>query len=162
MAGPRRQTTWVGPAAQSEIAVSTATKAIIASFNPFDNNLAKPTIVRTRGILQVRPFTFAADLTMTGAFGIGIVTDRAFAAGAASIPGPFTDSGWDGWLATGFYCARYEVLSADGVVWVPQTVEIDSKAMRKVSDDETVVVMYESFIGAVFVDMPFRQLYKLS
>jgi len=162
LAGPKRQTTWVGPALQSFQAVSTASKVILASFDPAAAALTKPTIVRTRGILSVVPFAFTADLNHTGALGIGIVTDRAFAAGAASIPGPFTDSGWDGWLATQFFSFRFEVISGDGVVWLPYTVEVDSKAMRKVTDDETVVVMYESFLGAVNVDAPIRQLFKLA
>ena len=39
---------------------------------------------------------------------------------------------------------------------------IDSKAMRKVAPDETLVVMGESQAGAVNVANPFRMLVKLS
>ncbi len=35
---------------------------------------------------------------VVGAFGMLVVSEDAFAAGAASIPGPFTDAGSDLWM----------------------------------------------------------------
>ena len=40
--------------------------------------------------------------------------------------------------------------------------EVDSKAMRKVTDDETIVLVAESQVGAYKISMPLRLLLKLS
>ncbi len=155
--------TWIGPAAQSFIAVGGGAKVIIASFDGSANNVRKPTIVRSRGQLAVKPTSFAADNNIVGAFGICIVSDRAFAAGAALIPGPFTDAGWDGWFVWRSFSLAVEFLDSTGVVFNGALVmEIDSKAMRKVTDDETIVLMAESLDNNMQVSAPIRMLLKLS
>jgi len=159
--GAKRQTTWVGPALQGFVALAAATKIIVASFDPAANGLAKPTLVRTRGTVNVIPNVTTADVEFTGAIGVGVVTDRAFAAGAASIPGPFTDSGWDGWVATMLLSGALEFGTEGSFIWI-EGVEVDSKAMRKVTDDETVVIMAESLLGTVRIDLPLRLLFKLA
>jgi len=161
--GPRRQTTWVGPADQGYIAVTSGSKTLIASFDPQAAGLQKPTIVRTRGQVSLRVNTAAsADADIIGAYGVAVVTDRAFAAGVASIPGPFDDAGWDGWLAWRSFSMAWEFGTAVGAQFSDTRQEVDSKGMRKVSDDETVVLVAETQGGAVDVSMPLRLLFKLS
>ena len=160
----KRQVTWVGPADQNTVAVATGASVIVASFNPFTGaSMHKPTVVRTRGEVSVRPSSFAADTVISGAMGVCVVSDEAFTAGAGSIPRPFDDAGWDGWFVWQSFVNRYEVLSADGVI-IPAAIayQIDSKAMRKVSDNETIVLMAESQLGALEVGMHLRLLMKLS
>ena len=56
------------------------------------------TIIRTRGMITIFPTSFGADLNVVGAFGIGLVSAEAFAAGIASVPEPYADSDWGGWM----------------------------------------------------------------
>ncbi len=55
------------------------------------------TIVRTRGYVQVLLTTAtAANNGFQGAFGIGIASTAAIAAGIASVPTPLTEQAWEG------------------------------------------------------------------
>ncbi len=160
--GPRRLTTWVGPADQSLVNVATGSKTLVASFDAAASGLAKPTLIRTRGQVAYSPQSLAADITISGAFGVCVVSDRAFTAGAASIPGPFTDAGWDGWAVWGSFTQKLEFSDATGLYLATGSQLVDSKGMRKVSDDETVVLMAESQTGALAIAMQLRLLFKLS
>ncbi len=108
----------------------------------------------------MRPTDYTADVSFQGALGMGIVSDQAFAAGAGSIPGPWTDADWDGWYVWVPFALRLEVGTPSPVELHESTYtrEIDSKAMRKVGANETVVVMAESQNGAFTIDSPFRTL----
>ncbi len=161
--GKRRQTTWIGPADQNTVNVSSGGSAIIASFDPAANFLEAPTIVRSRGQALVKLQAYSADLDFGGALGICVVTDEAFAAGAASIPRPFDDSDWGGWLVWRLFANRFELLDATGSLFpAGLALEIDSKAMRKVGQGETIVMMCESQTGAMSVAMHVRMLLMLS
>ena len=159
--GQRRKTTWIGIADQAFVSVSANSSAIIQSFE-IDGNFDEPiTVVRVRGALQVVPQTFATDQNIIGALGVGIVSDQAFAAGAASIPGPWTNSSWDGWFLWQPVTYFFEVTTDIGRLVFPQFT-LDSKAMRKVEANETIVTMFESQGPAVSVSAPTRLLIKLS
>ncbi len=97
---------------------------------------------------------------MIGAIGCGIVSDQAFAAGAASIPGPWTDQDWSGWFVWMPWAFRFEFTTDIGRLIGSFTQVIDSKAMRKVQPNETVVWMAESQAAAANVANPFRMLIK--
>ena len=153
-----RLTQWVGPANQAYGAVASGGATIIASFS-FEEAL---TIVRTRGVVSVIPQTAAADVDVVGAFGIGVVTQEAFAAGVASIPEPFTDADWGGWFVWRTFAFRQEFSDATGILLQNYNFEIDSKAMRKVSPNEVMVVVSESQVGAHSVFDGTRHLLKLS
>jgi len=155
---PRRLSQWVASADQGYLAVASAASGILQS----NASLGNTTIVRTRGLLSVRPTAFSADLDVSGAFGIAIVSDQAFAAGAASVPGPFTDQDWDGWFVWMPMLYRYEFGDLTGQALISKELVIDSKAMRKVGANETVVVVFEAQAGAVSVASHFRMLVKLS
>ncbi len=160
--GRKRQSIWIGPADQGAVAVSTGASTIVASFDPDANSLLAPTIVRTRGIVSVSG-SFAADLTISGALGVCIVTDEAFAAGAGSIPRPFDDAGWGGWLAWRSFFTVNEFIDGTGFqADANHYFDIDSKAMRKVAPNETVVLMCESQAGALNCAMHLRLLFLLS
>ncbi len=121
--GPRRQVTWVGPADQGFIAVSSGGATLLSSFNPVtDAGMSKPTIVRTRGAVTIVPNSFAADLNFDGAFGIGVVSNQAFAAGIASIPEPFDEADWDGWMVWRSFAYTLEFSDATGIMTASQTL----------------------------------------
>ena len=142
--------------------VSTGVKLIVASFDPSANALAKPTVVRTRGDVALRASSVAADTSVIGAYGVAIVNTDAFVAGIASIPGPFDDAGWDGWFVWRSFSLSFEFGDSTGFGLIQMNQEVDSKAMWKISDNETMVLIAESQSGAYQISMPLRFLLKLS
>ncbi len=135
---------------------------LVASFDAAASGLVSPTLVRTRGQVAVKPQVFSADLEIVGAYGVAIVTDRAFAAGVASIPGPFTDAGWDGWAVWRSFGYQLDFGDETGKFQGAVFQEVDSKGMRKVTDDETMVLIAESEGGAFSISMALRHLFLLS
>jgi len=151
----------VAPANQAGVAVPSATSVIIASFIPFSFGMNQPTIVRSRGEVHVFPVG-GADLSMTGAFGMCIVSADALAAGTGSIPRPFDDADWGGWFTWFSWASRIEFQSGVGEMMIGARYQVDSKAMRKIGSNEAVVIMAESQSGAVTVNAPLRLLFLMS
>jgi len=151
-----RLTQWIGPANQGFQNVAATNTVIIASAS-FEEPL---TVLRVRGQVSISVAT-TADLAVIGAFGLGVVSAEAFAAGAASIPGPFDNGDWGGWFVWRSFSYKLEFGDATGFYFVPWTFEIDSKAMRKVSANEVVVFIAESQAGAFSLSAPLRMLVKL-
>ena len=156
--GPRRLTQWIGPADQNFVSVASGGGTLVA-FGPLTE---QTTIVRTRGMVTVRPAAVTVDLTVCGAFGVGIVSDEARVAGIASIPEPFSDADWGGWLVWRSFTYRFEFGTAVGIDFPNWSFEVDSKAMRKVSPNESFVFVAESQSGAYQISAPLRTLVKLS
>ncbi len=147
------------------MAVASGASVIVASFEPgaAGNNMVKPTLVRTRGFASTSPTSFGADVQIGGAFGLCIVSNEAFVAGTASIPRPFDDADWGGWLMWQSFASRLEFADPTGRLYpTVQGVQVDSKAMRKISTNETIVFMCESQTGALDVIMHLRLLFLLS
>ena len=97
-----------------------------------------------------------------GAFGMAIVTDAASAIGATAIPGPWTDSSWDGWFVWEPFGFRFESVTQVGVFMASREIVIDSKAMRKLNDEETIVMMVESEAEDFRLGIGLRMLFKLA
>ena len=165
--GPKRLTQWgLGPGGSAGDSVSASSSVILGSGVTFG---ASGTVVRIRGNLQV----VLASFTSSGhgyhfAMGIGVVTSAAFAAGIASIPTPLTEAAWDGWMYHRFGDVHGSL--AAGSTSTGQgngasfDTEVDTKAMRKVSDEMTVVAVIELVeVGTAVVDIFFdiRLLLKL-
>lgn len=126
---------------------------------PFEE---QTTVVRSRGFISIRPEAENADLEVTGAFGIGVVSAEAFTAGVASIPEPFSDGDWGGWLVWQPFGFNFEFQSGIGLHFPDWRFEVDSKAMRRLSPSEALVCVAESQSGAFKVQFPARVLVKLS
>ena len=164
--GACRQVQWVGLADQGFVAVAGGAKVIVTSFFPEGEtpSMVKPTIVRTRGNVLVKPSTgIVTDLNFVGAIGTAIVSKQAFDAGVASVPGPFIDSDWGGWLVWRSFSYSQEVAGTVGnLVLNHMTFEVDSKAMRKMGANDVLVDVAESQGGAFSISMQLRVLAKLS
>ena len=119
------------------------------------------TVTRIRGQASFRAVA-TTDFDVVGAIGIGIVSDEAFAAGVASIPGPFDSADWGGWMLWRSFSFRVEFADNTGFAYCPWYFDIDSKAMRKMAPNETMVIMAESQQGAFQTSIPIRTLIKLS
>ena len=159
----KRQVTWVGPADQTFVAVATGGATIVATFDPSALGMLKPTVVRTRGDVSIIPNSVGADLNIVGAYGLAIVSDQAVAIGVTGIPTPWTDPSWDGWFVWRSFGYRVEN-STSVSINSPLNIshEVDSKAMRKITDNETMVMVAESQAGAFNISMALRTLLKLS
>ncbi len=161
--GQKRATEWIASADQGGFTVAANTSVILQSFTPTEQQ----TLIRTRGLLYVQPSIYTASIEVQGAFGICIVSAQAAAAGAASVPGPWTNASWDGWLVWQPFAFRVDLGAgqAAGVTMVGrvagQDYVIDSKAMRKVELNEVVMLMCENQGGATIVFTPLRLLFKL-
>ena len=157
----KRSSVWLAPADQGEVAVALGAKVLLASTAGFGLGSAG-TIVRSRGLLQIRVNTTGADVSWDGAFGMAVVSDTARATGITAIPGPFSDSDWSGWYVHQFCAGELEFSMSVGRLILNWDYNIDSKAMRKVGGDEALVFVYESRLGAVDVVSHIRQLFKLA
>jgi len=109
--------------------------------------------------------TGGADDGFHGALGIGIVTDDAFAIGVTAVPDPIDDMEWDGWLYHRFWDihSRGTFSNDDGHINAV-SFEVDSKAMRKMTEGDTLfaivqVVEAATATGSIWFDS--RALFKL-
>ncbi len=165
--GPRRQSEWIASADQNAVVALGASVVLLnqsltaATF--VAAGLAPSTIVRTRGSLYVHSDQTAANESGFGAFGMAVVNDNARAAGAASLPGPITDEGFDSWFVYENFGGMNFGPSTGALFANPWTrYDFDSKAMRKVENGDAVVVMFENAslaAGLEFI-IKFRMLFK--
>ena len=162
--GVRRKTQWgssadvtasiaIGP--QVALLTQDLSGAALASVVP-------ATIVRTRGELWVRSDQVAAVEEPFGALGFSVVTEAARAVGVAAVPIPITDEGADVFFVHQFWqCGAVETGAVQEAPW--SRYSFDSKAMRKITDGEAVVVTMEnaSAVGLADFILKFRMLFKL-
>jgi len=153
-----RLTQWVAPANQGYLAVASGGATLISSFVPGE----ALTITRIRGQVSVIPNPVSADLDVVGAIGEGVVSAEAFAAGVGSIPEPFTDGDWGGWMSWRAFSFHLEFSDGTGLNFVDWTFEVDSKAQRRIGSNEVLVQICESQVGGFFISAPMRTLVKLS
>jgi len=145
----RRKTGWEegpGQAGGGEQTISATGKVILgAGASALNDGL---TVVRTRGQLLVRQSTSAAaNNGYTFGMGICIVSSDAFAVGITAIPGPITDMDWDGWFYHDFgFVQSNTATTADIGEQISATYrkDVDSKAMRKLGINDTIVAVFES------------------
>ena len=139
----KRANVWIGVFIDL-VTVAASSKVLVGSLNAAALALRPFTIIRSRIIYQVETDQSAASEAARGAFGMIVVSDQALAAGVASIPGPTTNSDgeffvWDPWITS--------FLFGDATGFTDPTGsfrEIDSKAMRKVENNEDVALVMEN------------------
>jgi len=168
----RRTTAWdVGPGNTTPTAVAADGKYLSAGVSPTRDGL---TLVRTRGaFMMYLNATTALNDGMQCALGIAKVTIDAFNIGITAIPGPITDEAWDGWLYHRYF-SLYAPAAITGAGIVDRDMalpltsavrfEIDSKAMRKIANEEIFIVIMEQFkTGTAVAQFRFvsRMLFKL-
>ncbi len=104
------------------------------------------TIVRSRGFVRAVMDVGAAGDTIVGGFGLYIASDDQLAAGVTAFPSPILDLDAD-WMWHSFAVLRSEVgTQLDEKTTFSQLLTIDSKAMRKIRQNQQVV-----FVGDVSV-----------
>jgi len=165
----RRKTEWGAGPFSTETAVTVAGTFLWST--GFEALATGITIVRIRGGWSFRLTSIA---TVDDGFehigvGIGIVSADAFAVGVTAIPGPITDIGWPGWIyheiVTGFHGNSTTESWGNAGSTFHRGV-IDTKAMRKIGVNETIVGVFEVGVESGTVVAEFaartRMLTKLS
>ena len=164
---PRRKTVWgIGPGGDAVVSVSADGKSFLGSGIVLVDELMA-TIMRLRGTLSMYLVTNSAvNDGFHCAMGIGLVDNLAFAAGVNSIPGPLTNANSDIWLYHRFFGVHGRTAGIEaGAPNEAFETEVDSKAMRKWSSDQTLVPIVEvveasSATAAIWFDS--RVLIKLT
>ena len=147
-AGTRRQTEW-GISMTTAAPVTIPANSAVMIANTAGGLTVPITIVRTRGFLSVFSDQAAATETQIGAFGMGIVSAQARAAGVASVPDPAGNATWDGWFVHEFFGQRLQFNSGVGLEPAyAQRYEIDSKAMRKIDASSEDIVFVVANLSA--------------
>ena len=156
----KRGNVWIGITIEST--VGGAAKTLLASLNAAALLLRPFTVVRTRGILSIRSDQVAVTETARGALGLIVASDEAIAAGAASVPGTVSNptAPWfvyEPWVHTILFATAAAFNSPAST-----SVVVDSKAMRKVGQNEDVGFTMElaTAPGAIIVFQG-RMLVKL-
>ena len=155
-----RRTEWFAGVGGTGVATFTASSIAILGTGII-TNVGEETLVRVRGLFDA----FLTSATSPGdgffgAVGIGLVSSAAFTAGAASVPTPITELGWDGWLWHHFFSVHEDSADAQGSGSSQHRIEIDSKAMRKVEGEMTLyaaaeVVEIGTAVMSVFLNTRF-------
>jgi len=130
--------TWSQFNTTARVSVPAATKVLLGFF--FLATAFEETVVRTRGALTVMTDQQASGEDQIGALGMIRVTDRAIAAGIASIPGPMTDGDDDGWFLWVPFAQMQT--SPNDTFNVP--LVFDSKAQRIVREGQQLAVVVEN------------------
>ena len=135
---------WSGFVSTAPTAVPAATKVLLGLLAPSNPGIDE-TVLRNVGSLEFHTDQTASGESQLGAVGIIVITDIAGGVGAASIPGPITDSSDDGWLLYVPLTARFTLLSSVGVrPDIGHIIHFDSKAKRVVHSGYTLAIMVEN------------------
>ena len=166
--GQRRKSEWVQSADATAITVLGAGAATlvqsISEASLVAQGLQPSTVVRTRGHLFIQSDQSAAQEASFGAISFAVTSEPARAAGVGSVLTPLVDEDADQFFVYESWQAFSGGPSTGALFSQPTSVvDIDSKAQRKVSQGEAIVVVIEighSAHGAQMV-LKFRMLFKL-
>ena len=162
--GAKRETSWTS-LQPSVVAVQGGSAVLMGSLNA--TLLAKRpfTIIRSHFILHIATDQLSADERQFGAFGMCVVSDQAMGIGVTAVPTPITDANSDLWFVHQYLVSDFLVISAIGVDGDSgHQYQVDSKAMRKVNDDQDLAIVLEvSSVGdGTFIMIAGRILIKES
>ncbi len=137
-----RQPLWLG-ADLAPTVIASGGKTLLTSLNAAALALRPFTIIRTRLLLHLDTDQGAASESPNGAYARMVVNDQAVGIGSTAIPGPLTnaDAPWfvyEGMISNFVFASAVGADSHAGF-WVT----IDSKAMRKVGNNEDLVSVVE-------------------
>ena len=157
-----RETLWLFDTTV-EVTLAGAPTAVLAlSLNAAALALRPFTVIRTRGFMHCQSDQAALPETFGVGLGMAVVSDQAAAIGVTAVPTPVTDKGSDLWYV---YESLFGATIGDAFVGNMANrgvqKEIDSKAMRKVNDDQDLIVVVENEIAGCVVTYTGRFLVKL-
>ncbi len=138
----RKSTNWV---ASTDI---TGVSNLAAGATVLDQSFAPSsdvTVLRTRGSLWIKTDQVAADEIPFGAMGFCVVSNPALATGVSALPTPQTDMQSDLWFVLETALQGFEFSTAASFNFNTMVRhDFDSKAMRKVNQDQSIAVVLEN------------------
>ena len=141
--GARRQTTWLDVPVQ--VSTLSAASQLILSLTAEELAKRPFTVIRTRLTVSVQSDQSAGSETGISAIGLCVVSDQALAIGVTAVPTPITDLASDLWLMHQPLISAFLFATAAGFEEPNDRIyEIDSKAMRKVNNDQDLVMVTEN------------------
>ena len=140
--GSRRETSWL--AIDPGVDTVSATAILAGSLNAAALAKRPFTVIRTILEVHIGSDQLAADELQLAAVGMAVVSDQAVAIGVTAVPTPVTDLASDLWflhqtLISSFFFVNASGIDADG----GHHYSIDSRAARKVNDDQDVILVVE-------------------
>ncbi len=144
--GPRRETVWAGLEV-SNVGVAANAKVLIATLNAAALALRPFTAVRTRLQLLWSSDQIATSENPFGGFGMIVVSDTASALGITAIPSPTGNPSGNWFVWEGLNTKLIVGTNVGFIEPAGQLVTVDSKAMRKVGDDEDIAVVVDNAHG---------------
>ena len=150
--GQRRVSSWLEIPAGA-VTLNSAS-ILFASLTALELARRPFTIVRTHLEVLIRSDQLIADEFQIGAVGLAVVTEQAQAIGITAIPTPAIDADSDQWFVHQWLMNSLLFVSGVGVDGNDgYHYSIDSKAMRKVSDSDEVVVVAEGSAASQGMDI---------
>ncbi len=141
--GNKRGTNWARLVETVGTTVAAGSKSLLSTLVLSNPGIAE-TVVRTNFMLHIASDQITAVELQLGAFGMIVVNDLALAAGAASIPGPVTDAGDDGWFVWQPFLTQSEGATSGEFGTMGITLQGESKAARRVEEGFGVAIMVEN------------------
>ena len=140
--GRRRESLWIPFVWTNSTILSNAVNLLI-SLNAAALALRPFTIVRSRGIMQLRSDQAAGTEAQAVNYGHIVVSEEAVTAGVASVPTPLSEAGSD-WHVYEQLASSFVLSSAVGIDAAAGVMKtFDSKAMRKVDFGEDLIAVAE-------------------
>ena len=159
-----RLTMWIFGAAAADTLSGAGSEVITGTLNAAALALRPFTIVRVRGIIGISSDQGVAAEDQSAAYAMAVVSEQAAAVGVTAVPTPTAEQGSDLFFVYEDLVASMFVASNSGVIPNFMTSRtFDSKAMRKVNDDQDLAVVKSNTAlsdGTVVYDR-FRMLIKL-
>jgi len=152
--GAKRHSTWL-EIVPTFTAFTATGGTILNSLNTDEEQKRPFTIVRTYLEVLIKTDQLVAVEIQIGAIGLAVVSDQAEQTGVAAVPTPVSNADSDLWFVHQWLLNAFDFGDATGFQGSDgRLYSIDSKAMRKVNDNENVVLVGEfSSVGAGFTLM---------
>ncbi len=141
----RRDTLWAATTETRNVLAAANSQAVTTSGSPALLELTPFTIIRSRMVFFSKSDQTVGLEDWEVAYGETVVSVPASLIGITAVPTPFTDLGSDLWFVHAINAGSFIFVS--GVGFHPTggvVTRIDSKAMRKVEDGETVIGVLEN------------------
>ncbi len=160
-----RETMWIAIDPTDTALAAASNAALIGVLNAAALALRPFTVIRTRGIFHVISDQIAAAENFGAALGFAVVSTQASGIGATAVPLPDVDRGSDLFFVYEEILGRFIFISGAGFENVGNQAlhRYDSKAMRKVNDDQDIVtvIQAQSIVSSGQVKHAGRMLIKL-
>ncbi len=156
-----RETLWIGIGTVEAALTGAPTAVILNALNAAALALRPFTVIRTRMVMFGR-----SDQVIAGeSWGVDVagvvVSEQASAIGVTAVPTPATDVGSDLFFMYEQIFGRFQFLDSTGAVNMGVFKQIDSKAMRRVNEDQDVLIVAENEVNGVQLITSGRILVKL-